>query len=163
MTSHTITFESRDPLDTDRLGATLAATLPDPAIVALCGTLGAGKTRLAQAIAAGCGIDRAEVVSPTFVLCQEHHGDRSLFHFDAYRLNDDKEFLALGPDEYFQSPGITLIEWADRVESCLPAERLRIDIEVTGETSRQIRLTTFGERYLPVLAAVEAANRAAGR
>ena len=69
---------------------------------------GRAKTRLVQAIAEACGIDRREVVSPTFVLIQEHHGRRTIYHVDAYRLRDEDEFLALGPEEYFESDGLTL-------------------------------------------------------
>src|SRR5213078_3989368 len=80
-------YHSASLADTDRLGSALADALPDGAVVALCGTLGAGKTRLVQALAAACGIDRSEVVSPTFVLCHEHSGSRTLYHFDVYRLS----------------------------------------------------------------------------
>ena len=59
-----------------RLGAALAEVLPDGTTVALCGTLGAGKTRLVQAIAEAVGVDRRNVTSPTFVLIQEYHGRR---------------------------------------------------------------------------------------
>ena len=45
-----------DQIDSTRLGAALADILPDGTTVALCGTLGAGKTRLVQAIAQACGI-----------------------------------------------------------------------------------------------------------
>jgi tRNA threonylcarbamoyladenosine biosynthesis protein TsaE len=85
------------------------------------------------------------VVSPTFVLCHEYHGQRSLYHLDAYRLKDDDEFLQLGPEEYFESDGITLIEWADRVLNCLPPQRLEIHIDVVGHTARRFRLVAVGE------------------
>ena len=138
-------FFSESLADTDRLGAALAATLPDGAVVALCGTLGAGKTRLVQALAAACGIDRSEVVSPTFVLCHEHAGSRTLYHLDVYRLSGDEEFQRLGPQEYFSGGGITLIEWADKVAASLPDERLEITIEVTGEMSRRFTLRAWGQ------------------
>lgn len=138
-------FDSTSLANTDRLGAALAAALPDGAIVALCGTLGAGKTRLVQALAAACGIDRSEVTSPTFVLCQEHFGSRTLYHFDVYRLSGDDEFQRLGPQEYFSAGGITLIEWADKVAASLPDERLEIAIAVTGETTRQFTLRAWGD------------------
>ena len=138
-------FHSESLADTDRLGAALAAALPDGAVVALCGTLGAGKTRLVQALAAACGIDRSEVTSPTFVLCQEHSGSRALYHFDVYRLSGDDEFQRLGPQEYFSAGGITLIEWADKVAASLPDERLEIAIAVTGETTRQFTLRAWGD------------------
>ncbi|MCE9526488.1 MAG: tRNA (adenosine(37)-N6)-threonylcarbamoyltransferase complex ATPase subunit type 1 TsaE [Planctomycetales bacterium] len=151
---HEYIFKSESLGDTDRLGAALAVALPDGAVVALCGTLGAGKTRLVQALAAACGIDRSEVTSPTFVLCQEHSGNRTLYHFDVYRLAGDDEFERLGPQEYFSAGGITLIEWADKVVSSLPDERLEIAIAVTGETSRQFTLRAWGGELEAALKAV---------
>jgi tRNA threonylcarbamoyladenosine biosynthesis protein TsaE len=119
--------------------------------VALIGTLGAGKTRLVQAVAAACGVPPETVVSPTFVLCQEYHGHRTLYHLDAYRLKDDDEFLQLGPEEYFASDGLTLIEWGDRVIACLPPQRLEIHIEVIGDTARQFRLVAVGGEFSDLL------------
>jgi tRNA threonylcarbamoyladenosine biosynthesis protein TsaE len=110
---------------------------------------------LVQAIAAALGIDRREVVSPTFVLAHEHHGRRTLHHIDAYRLRDEDEFLALGPEEFFESDGLTLLEWADRVENCLPREYIKIEIEVTDAASRRFSLTALGQRYEPVLKALQ--------
>lgn len=128
--------------DTDRLGKVLAEVLPAGTVVALVGTLGAGKTRLVQAVAAALGVPRDEVTSPTFVLVNEYlDGRLPVYHIDAYRLHDEDEFNELGPEEYFEGAGITFIEWADRVERCLPWECLRIEIEVTGNESRQFRFT----------------------
>ncbi len=140
-------YQANSEADTFRLGATLAEHLPDGSVVALLGTLGAGKTRLVQAIAEGCGIERRHVVSPTFVLIHEYPGDRMIHHIDAYRLKDEDEFLELGPEEYFESDGITLIEWADRVEDCLPRERLEVRIEVTGAETREFVVVACGEKY----------------
>jgi tRNA threonylcarbamoyladenosine biosynthesis protein TsaE len=149
------TFLADGEQETRRLGAALAAVLPPGTTVALVGTLGAGKTRLVQAIAAACGIPADEVTSPTFVLCQPYQGTRTLYHLDAYRLKDDDEFLELGPEEYFESDGLTLIEWADRVENCLPTERIEIRIEVTGQQARRFQLTAIGPRYQGILASLQ--------
>jgi tRNA threonylcarbamoyladenosine biosynthesis protein TsaE len=141
-----LTYDAGSESDTDRLGAALAAVLPPGTTVALLGTLGAGKTRLVQAIAAGCGVPREDVVSPTFVLCQNYDGARTIHHLDAYRLRDEDEFRELGAEELFDSGGLTIIEWADRVASCLPDERIEIAIEVTGETQRRFRIRAIGDR-----------------
>ena len=141
-----------DETGTAALGTRLAELLPQGSVVALCGTLGAGKTRLVQAIAEACGVARGSVVSPTFVLIQEYHAARAIYHFDAYRLRDEDEFLALGPDEYFESGGLVFIEWADRVAACLPRERLEIHITVTGSQSRRFEFRAFGRRYEALLA-----------
>lgn len=142
--------------DTERLGFALAQHLPDPAVVGLEGTLGAGKTRLVQAIASGCGIYGESVTSPTFVLCQPYHGTRQIYHLDAYRINDLEEFLELGVEEYFEGPGLTLIEWADRVAFCLPAEHLTIRIDITSKYGRQFSLTARGAALEVALARVAA-------
>jgi tRNA threonylcarbamoyladenosine biosynthesis protein TsaE len=86
------------------------------------------------------------------VLIQEYHGQKSIYHIDAYRLRDEDEFLALGPDEYFDSDGLVLVEWADRVPGCLPRDRVEVHIEVTGESRRQFDITISGEKYASLIA-----------
>jgi tRNA threonylcarbamoyladenosine biosynthesis protein TsaE len=137
---------------TAALGARLASVLPPGSVVALNGPLGAGKTRLVQAAAAALGTPPGEVTSPTFVLINEYRGAMPIYHFDAYRLKDDDEFLALGPEEYFEGPGLSFVEWAERIEQCLPAERLEIRIEVTGPSSRVFNITGLGRRYEAIVA-----------
>ena len=150
-------YNAADESATAALGAALAEVLPDGTTVALCGTLGAGKTRLVQAIAGAVGVDRRQVVSPSFVLAQEYRGRRLVNHLDVYRLRDEHEFLELGPDEYFESEALTLVEWADRVKNCLPPERIEIYIAVTGRQSRRFEITSPGPRYAAVLDQLAAA------
>ena len=151
------TFQANSEQDTDQLGRLLAESLPRGTTVALCGTLGSGKTRLVRAVAVGCGVDADDVVSPTFVLCREYHGRRDLFHFDAYRLHDEDEFAQLGPEEYFESDGLTFIEWADRVRGCLPRSYLEIQIEVVGETARRFVFRPHGSELESWVAQLSAA------
>lgn len=139
------TWEAEDEAGTDALGAALHQVLPASVTLALIGPLGAGKTRLVKAFAAACGIERQDVVSPTFVLCQHYRGARTLHHFDAYRLADEDEFLQLGPEECFDDPqAVTVIEWADRVAGCLPPEFLVIAIDDIGQGRRRFRLLPCG-------------------
>ncbi len=155
----TMIFDSKSEADTDRLGAALAAALPPGTTVALIGTLGAGKTRLVQAVARALGVPREAATSPTFVLVNEYRGRLPVYHFDAYRLRDEDEFIELGPEEYFESSGITFVEWADRVAECLPPERVEIQCEATGETERQFSITATS----PLLAdALKAARQRLG-
>jgi tRNA threonylcarbamoyladenosine biosynthesis protein TsaE len=137
-------FPAASVAATDRLGALLAELLPAGTVVALSGTLGAGKTRLVQALAAACGIEREEVVSPTFVLCQQYIGRRTIYHLDAYRLRDEDEFRELGTEEMFDSGALVVIEWAEKVAGALPAEYVAIEIRVTGAESRAFEITTVG-------------------
>ncbi len=136
-----LTLTLQNEKDTERLGVALADVLPPGTVVALVGTLGAGKTRLVQAVATALGVPAGSVTSPTFVLVNEYRQGRvPMFHFDTYRLKDDDEFLELGPDEYFESDGLTFVEWADRVEHLMPEDRVEIELEVTGDTSRRATL-----------------------
>src|SRR5262245_10398004 len=142
---------------TSAFGSELAALLPPAAVVALIGPLGAGKTRLVQAVAHASGVEDGVVASPTFVLIHEYQGRVPIFHFDAYRLRDEDEFIALGPEEYFSQKGWSFVEWADRVESALPKEHIEIAIESTGQYVRRLSIrATGGERYEKIVDALRA-------
>lgn len=141
----TTTVSVENEAEMARLGERLAAALQPPAVVSLIGPLGAGKTRLVQAIAATLGVEE-EVTSPTFVLINEYATGRTpIYHFDAYRLRDEDEFLELGAEEYFANggaagPGLVLIEWGDRFADLLPPSAITVRIEVAGETRREVAI-----------------------
>lgn len=126
--------------DTDRLGEILAEHLATPVVVVLSGTLGAGKTRLVQAIAAACGVPQAEVTSPTFTLWQTYEAERTLHHLDAYRIADEDEFDALGIVDAYDEDALILIEWGERVENSLPCGVLWLRLDVASETARTVTL-----------------------
>ena len=159
MPHNTFTFQSHTESDTDRLGAALEQFLSDRCVIGLRGTLGAGKTRLVQAVAAATGIPRENVTSPTFVLCQEYHGRRTLYHLDAYRVADDDEFLELGVDEMFSAEALVFVEWSDRVQTCLPASRLDIDISVLPDGSRSFEFRDLRQQRDAGLERLEATLR----
>ncbi|GHT14755.1 tRNA (adenosine(37)-N6)-threonylcarbamoyltransferase complex ATPase subunit type 1 TsaE [Planctomycetales bacterium] len=152
---HSVTVIADDITATDNLGKILAEHLPVGSVVALIGTLGAGKTTLVQAVAQHLGIGSDTVSSPTFVLLHEYDGDTPIYHFDAYRLENEAAFLQLGPDEYFEGDGITFVEWSDKFPSVLPESHLEIRIDVLGETQRRFTLTDRGDcdavRYLDAI------------
>jgi len=144
-------FLSRNEHDTARFGALLADVLVVGDVVALIGDLGAGKTRLVQAVAAAMGVPREDVTSPTFVLLQEYAGRRTIYHFDAYRLKDLDEFFELGAEELFDSEGVCFVEWADRVAEALPPDHLRCEITATGEEERRFRISATGPRSAEIV------------
>src|SRR5271163_2282187 len=134
--------------ETEALGRRLGAPLFPGAVVALIGPLGAGKTQLARAIAGGLDIANPAVVnSPTFVLIQEYAARLPIYHFDAYRLGSEADFADLGVHEYFEGSGVCLVEWADKVPTTLPRERLEMRIAITGDESRRIEVTAIGAHY----------------
>ncbi|MCS6849918.1 MAG: tRNA (adenosine(37)-N6)-threonylcarbamoyltransferase complex ATPase subunit type 1 TsaE [Gemmataceae bacterium] len=146
------TIDLPDLEATRAFGQRLGRALFPGAVVALIGPLGAGKTHLVRFVAEGLAIaDPRAVTSPTFVLIQEYEAQLPIYHFDAYRLPSEREFLDLGVSEYFAGSGVCFVEWADRVPSALPAEHLRISLTVTGDTSRRAVLEALGKRYEGVL------------
>jgi tRNA threonylcarbamoyladenosine biosynthesis protein TsaE len=140
------TVESQSLEQTQQIGRALAELLRPGDVVGLVGELGAGKTHLVQAIAAGLQATDDFVHSPTFVLIQEYAGRIPVCHIDAYRLKDVDEFLELGADELLGADNVCLIEWADRVAEALPADRLTIHITATGETARRLEFASGGQR-----------------
>ncbi len=147
---------ARGEEETARLGQILATVLPEGTIVGLEGTLGAGKTRLVQAIARAARCDHHFVASPTFVLVQQYLGDRQITHIDAYRVGNIREFLELGVEEYFEGPGIVLIEWADRVCEALPHARVTIEISIVGENDRLFLIQAPPDQFPGLLERIQA-------
>jgi len=145
----TIEFISRSPEQTRRLGARLGELLRGGEWLCLEGPLGAGKTCLTQGIAAGWGVT-GPVRSPTFTLVHEFHrpGDRQqLYHVDLYRITGLADAETLGLDDVWGSEHVCVIEWPERVEALLPAERLWIRITLLDETRRMLHFEAHGPRY----------------
>ena len=145
--------DTHSPQETQELGEALGRRAVRGDVILLEGNLGAGKTCLTQGIALGLGI-RGPVRSPTFILANEHHGRLTLYHVDLYRLDALKEVEDLGLDDYIEGEGLTVVEWADKATTYFPPQHLLIHLERTGETSRRIRFTPCGQRYVDLLESI---------
>ena len=138
MNMENIDFTSRSELDTMALAAELVRAMPSGGVIALYGDLGAGKTVFARGFAKALGITEP-VSSPTYTILQEYPapGGRWLYHLDLYRISDSRAALAFGADEYLASGEYVLVEWPERIESLLPENTLRLQIEHIGENERR--------------------------
>lgn len=112
---------------TRRIGRRLGRAAQPGTCLALVGPLGAGKTQLAKGVARGLDVPGV-VNSPTFIIVNEHAGRLHLFHVDAYRLTDADEARQAGVFDERQAEGVTVIEWAERLDGWLPPDHLRIEI-----------------------------------
>ena len=136
------------PEETMDLGAKLAGQLNRGDFVALVGDLGAGKTVFVKGLAKGVGVeDYLHVNSASFVILKEYSGDKDLYHFDVYRLDQASFSETLDYEKYFYSEGITAVEWADKIRDILPEEYLEIGIEYDGETKRKFTFRPVGDRF----------------
>ncbi len=134
-------FESRSEAETISIAKEFAKTLKPGDIVALAGDLGAGKTAFTKGVAQGLGA-KDDVTSPTFTIVNQYDGDSlTLYHFDAYRLENISIDACDWLDDYFFSDGVCLIEWAENIRTALPrgykTVRIEKNIEL-GEDFRQI-------------------------
>ena len=148
------------------IAATLVTVLPDHALIALEGDLGAGKTTFVKAIAAAVGIDPAEVVSPTFGLIHIHDASAPasgglpvrIVHADMYRLSGAAELRETGwEDAIAGRPGSRLwafVEWPSRIAAALPADRLDVTIHIDSETARTLEFSSRAAAYRHVIAAL---------
>ncbi len=142
-----------DPEATSVLGRALGAAARPGDVLCLWGDLGAGKTHLAKAFGAGLGVTDT-ITSPSFILMAEYTGRLPLFHIDLYRLADATDALAGGLIDDRQAAGVTLVEWPDRLGPALPARRLDIVIDGSGDEPREIGVRATHQdlrRYLVTL------------
>lgn len=130
---------SPDPAATSALGLALAEAARPGDLVCVWGDLGAGKTHFAKAFGAGLGVTET-ITSPSFILMAEYAGRLPFFHLDLYRLADAADVLGGGLIDDRQSAGVTLVEWPERMSGLLPAGRLDVRIDGSGDAPRTIAM-----------------------
>lgn len=123
--------------ETEACGRELAKRLGPGSVVALYGDLGAGKTAFVRGLAQGLGI-RESVSSPTFTIVNEYPGKIPLFHFDMYRLRDERELFDIGWEDYLDRGGVCALEWSERVEGAIGPEALRVALRRLDANRREI-------------------------
>ena len=133
------TFFSNNEAETEELGARLSARLPDGAVVAMYGDLGAGKTAFVRGMARGMGLD-CRVSSPTFTIVNEYLGQRELIHFDMYRLSGADELFEIGWEDYLNRGAVCAVEWSEKVRDAFFGDEITVTIEKLSDTERQITI-----------------------
>jgi tRNA threonylcarbamoyladenosine biosynthesis protein TsaE len=134
LTSHSVR-------DTEAIAADLGRSLKGGECLALYGEMGAGKTQFVRGLLGGLDGDRHTVSSPTFVLLNVYDTGRlKLFHLDAYRVHGSEDFDAIGFAELLEQGGVVVVEWPERVESLLPAQKIQVYLETLSPMTRRIRI-----------------------
>ena len=145
---------SRSAEATQQVGEQLGGCLAAGDVVGLVGELGSGKTTLTQGIAKGLSIDPGTVKSPTFVLLREYHGRVRLTHIDGYRLEDPSAAVWLDLEYMFSPTQVTVIEWAERLVGCLPADYLEVSLRHKTTHQRTIEFFAHGPRSTELITAL---------
>lgn len=129
-----ITINSLDELD--KVARSVIEALGDRTVVAFDAPMGAGKTTLISRIAAQLGAED-DVTSPTFAIVNQYEGERTIYHFDMYRIERIEEALDFGCEEYLSSGELCLVEWPEKIEALLPEDCMVVRIEILGEEERR--------------------------
>lgn len=112
------------------LAAAVARGAPRTVVLGLHGELGAGKTAFTRGFMAGLDPAREDdVASPTYAIVQLYAGDPPVRHLDLYRLHSEADLEAIGWRDLYFAPGITVVEWIDRVPSAIPPDTLHVYLE----------------------------------
>ncbi|MBO7185457.1 MAG: tRNA (adenosine(37)-N6)-threonylcarbamoyltransferase complex ATPase subunit type 1 TsaE [Alistipes sp.] len=122
--------------DLDDVARVIIDYLGDRTVVAFDAPMGAGKTTLISRIAALLGAED-DVTSPTFAIVNQYVGDRTIYHFDMYRIDRVEEALDFGSEEYLASGDLCLVEWPEKIEPLLPDNTMVVKIEILGHTERR--------------------------
>ncbi len=141
-------YISHSHRQTVQMGKRIGAQLKGGDVVALCGTLGAGKTAFSRGLADGLAVNRSlPVTSPTYTIVNQYEGRFPVHHIDYYRLRSEDEFYLSGLEECFASDAVTIIEWADRFPNTLPPDALWIHIDLLDLKKRCIKILYAGNNH----------------
>lgn len=127
-----MTFYTESAEQTIGLGEKIGSFLRPGDIIALQGTLAAGKTTITKGIARALDITE-DITSPTFTLISVYEGRLPLYHMDVYRLEGSADFSDLGAEEMLYGSGICVIEWSEKIMDELPAGTIVIKLSAENE------------------------------
>ncbi len=146
-----------DEAATVAFGRRLANACNSKGLLTLSGNLGSGKTTLSRGIIQSCGHTGA-VKSPTYTLVEPYEiGDKRVYHFDLYRMEDPEELEFIGLWDYLTQEALIIIEWPEKAFGVLPPADLVIQLD-KQEKGRKITCsanTSLGETILMKLAAAD--------
>ncbi len=145
---HEYSTQTNSREETHLLGEKIGSHLKGNMVILLDGDLGAGKTTLTQGIAKGLHIKK-NVTSPTFTILKIYHGDMTLYHIDAYRLEGISQDL--GFEELLDDDGVTVIEWAQYVPDLIPEDYLEISVNLLENDARNFHMKAYGKQYEELL------------
>ena len=137
-----LTFTTSSAEETISLGQKIGKLLKKGDIIAMQGTLAAGKTTITKGIAQALGITET-ITSPTFCLISEYQGTMPLYHMDVYRLDGREDFINLGTDDMLYGDGVSIIEWSEKIMDELPSNTIVLKITPQDDGTRLIEIDNW--------------------
>jgi len=144
-------FISNSAAETKKFAGEFAKKLKPRDILALYGSLGAGKTTFIQGLVASLGY-RGKVFSPTFIFVrpyqirsqtsdirQQKSGIKTFYHIDLYRIEEPADLKTIGIEEFLnENDSVSAIEWPERIENGLPERTVKIKFDYIDENTRRL-------------------------
>lgn len=137
-----IKFVTNNTEETIELGKKIGNYLRKGDVIAMQGTLAAGKTTITKGIAQSLDISET-ITSPTFCLISEYEGKMPLYHMDVYRLDNEEDFANLGTEDMIYGNGVSIIEWSEKIMNELPKKTIILKIDPQEDGSRIITLDNW--------------------
>ncbi len=137
-----MTLQTHSADETIALGRKIGALLHKGDIIAMQGTLAAGKTTITKGIAEALGV-KDTITSPTFCLISEYAGKMPLYHMDVYRLDGAEDFINLGVDDMLYGKGVCIIEWSEKIMTELPKKTIVLRITPGKDDDRTIEIENW--------------------
>jgi tRNA threonylcarbamoyladenosine biosynthesis protein TsaE len=149
--TESIEITTRSPDETRLLGDIIGQTIDQKMTISLSGDLGAGKTVFVQGLAKGLDVPSDYfITSPTYTIVNEYPGRLQLVHADLYRIANGvsgaSELLDIGFEEFYDSDGVIVVEWADRLPPGELAEDLAVSICTIDDLIRTFTLFFYGQK-----------------
>ena len=130
---------SNSPEETQLIGTNFSNQISGGDIIAINGIIGSGKTTFIKGILKGLGY-KGNVSSPTYTLINEYDSSNKVVHIDCYREKKVKRWLDVGIMDYLNGNNILIIEWAEYIESILPDDIIKVELEHFSESKRKIKI-----------------------
>jgi tRNA threonylcarbamoyladenosine biosynthesis protein TsaE len=137
-----LTFTTHSAEETIALGEKIGSLLKKGDVIAMQGTLAAGKTTITKGIAKALGVSDT-ITSPTFCLISEYSGKMPLYHMDVYRLEGGEDFVNLGTDDMIYGDGVSIIEWSEKIMEELPSRTIILRLTPQDDGSRLIEIENW--------------------
>lgn len=138
---------TRNENETIALGEKFGKLLTKGTTIALKGDLAGGKTTFTKGIGKALNI-KTVINSPTFTILKIYKGDFTLYHIDAYRLENNEYDLGISE---FEEDGIMVVEWPEYYQSFLPNDYIEIDFNYIDDDTREINFICHGDKYRKVV------------
>lgn len=135
-------LKSNSAEETIELGKKIGSLLKKGDVIAMQGTLAAGKTTITKGIAQALNISEP-ITSPTFCLISEYYGTMPLYHMDVYRLDGEEDFVNLGTDDMIYGDGVSIIEWSEKIMNELPKKTIILKLTPEEDGSRTITIENW--------------------